>query len=77
MADIVSVAFTTLFLVALLTTTRRMITAAINRRIQRRLRIFLSVTVSSERHLPTVDMTGPDLFSLLATLVAPASFFLC
>ena len=47
-ADIVSVAFTTLFLVALLTTTRRMITAAINRRIQRRLRIFQSVTVSSE-----------------------------
>lgn len=47
-ADIVSVAFTTLFLVALLTTTWRMITAAINRRIQRRLRIFQSVTVSSE-----------------------------
>ena len=46
--DIVSVAFTTLFLLALWTVTSRMITAAINRRIQRRLRIFQSVTMSSK-----------------------------
>lgn len=47
-ADIVSVAFSTFFLLALLATTRRMIAAAINRRIQRRLRIFQAITASSE-----------------------------
>lgn len=47
-ADIVSVAFTAFFLLALLATTRRMIAAAINRRIQRRLRIFQAITASSE-----------------------------
>ncbi|KAL3134644.1 hypothetical protein ABBQ32_007654 [Trebouxia sp. C0010 RCD-2024] len=46
-ADIVSVAFTAFFLLALLATTRRMIAAAINRRIQRRLRIFQAITAST------------------------------
>ncbi|DBA84654.1 hypothetical protein WJX77_004977 [Trebouxia sp. C0004] len=46
-ADIVSVAFTTLYLLALWTTTKRMLTAAINRRIQRRLRIFQFVTIAA------------------------------
>lgn len=46
-ADIVSVAFTTLYLLALWTTTSRMIIAAINRRIQRRLRTFQYVNLAA------------------------------
>ena len=45
-ADIVSVAFTTVYLFALWTTTKRMMAAAINRRIQRRLRTFQFVTIA-------------------------------
>ena len=54
-ADIVSVAFTTLYLLALWTTTKRMMTAAINRKIKRRLRIYQFVTIAG-------------LFSHVATL---------
>lgn len=53
--DIVSVAFTTLYLLALWTTTKRMMVAAINRRIQRRLRMFQFVTVAGWFHHATLS----------------------
>lgn len=46
-ADIVSVAFSTLFVLALWATTSRMIAAAINHQIQRRLRTFQIVILTS------------------------------
>lgn len=46
-ADIVSVAFTTLFILALWATTSRMVAAAINRQLQRRLRTFQIVVVTT------------------------------
>ena len=60
-ADIVSVAFTTVYVFALWTTTKRMMVAAINRRIQRRLRTFQIVTIAGELSPPIVRVYGLDL----------------